>query len=95
MASFAYFLSFCGLNYLCSTQPDNLKTKYVVFKNDVGQWIYGYLAISVSIVMVFYILWYRAFKNSGYIFTCGALILYLLLQAVSIGVGLFFWNAVD
>ena len=68
----------------------------MIFYNnsDVGQWVYGYFAISASIVLVFYILWYRAFKNSGYVFTCGALFLYLLFQCVSIGVGVFFYEEV-
>ena len=67
----------------------------MIFVNEVGQWIYGYFAIAASIVLVFYILWYRAFKNSGYIFTCGALLLYLLFQCISVAVGVFFHENVD
>ena len=59
MASFVYFLFFIGLNYLCSTEPDSLQTKRVVFVDEVGQWVYGYFAIASTIVLVFYILWYR------------------------------------
>ena len=66
-----------------------MQTKRVVFYNEVGQWVYGYLALAASIVIIFYIIWYRAFKNSGYIFTCGALLLYLLLQTISVGIGVF------
>lgn len=67
----------------------------MIFVNEVGQWVYGYLAIAATIVLVFYILWYRSFKNSGYVFTCGSLLLYLLFQGVSIAVGLFFYGVVD
>jgi len=81
--------------YLCSTQPDNLKTKPVVFHNEVGQWTYGYLAISFCIVLVFFILWLRHFKNSGYIFTCTSLLLYLLMQLISVGVGYFTYYVLD
>ena len=49
----------------------------------------------MDIVIVFYILWYRSFKNSGYVFTCSSLLLYLLLQTVSVVVGMFFWQSVD
>jgi len=95
VASFVYFLFFAGLNYACSTQPANLKTRYIIFYNLVGQWIIGYLAIAVSIVIVFYILWYRSFKNSSYVFSCGTLLLYLLFQAVSVGIGYLFFFLVD
>ena len=67
----------------------------MTFHNEVGQWIYGYLSIAASIVIVFYILWYRSFKNSGYTFTCTALLLYLLFQAISVAVGVFFYDQVD
>ena len=36
VASFVYFLFFLGLMWLCSTQPDNLKTKEIQFYNTVG-----------------------------------------------------------
>ena len=94
MASFIYFGFFVGLNYLCSIEPDGLETKRVVFVDEVGQWVYGYLAIASTIVLVFYILWYRTFKNSRYVFTCSALLLYILFQAVSIGIGFFFHEVV-
>lgn len=96
VASFLFFCIFIALNYWCSTEPDNLETRRVVFYNnsEVGQWVYGYLAIAASIVLVFYILWYRAFKNSNYVFTCGGLFLYILFQGVSIGVGVFFYEEV-
>ena len=67
----------------------------MVFVNEVGQWVYGYLAIAASIVIVFYILWYRSFKNAEYKFTCPAFLLYLLFQAVSVGVGIFFYEEVE
>ena len=91
VASFVYFLFFGGLNYVCSTEPDSLQTIRVVFYNEVGQWIYGYLAIAASIVFVFFILWYRSFKNSGYVFTCASLLLALLLEVISCAVGFFFY----
>ena len=46
-------------------------------------------------MLVFFILWLRHFKNSGYIFTCGSLLLYILFQAVSIGVGYLTYHNVD
>lgn len=94
VASFLYFAFFAGLNYVCSTEPDGLQTKRVVFVNEVGQWVYGYFAIAASIVLVFYILWYRTFKNSRYVFTCTAFLLYILFQAVSVGIGFFFYETV-
>jgi len=45
--------------------------------------------------LVFFILWYRSFKNSGYIFNCGGFFLLLLFWAVSIGAGVFFYEAID
>ena len=56
--------------------------------------MYGYLAIAVTIVLAFYILWFRAFKNSGYVFTCSSLLLYVLFQGVSFAVGVFFYEVV-
>ena len=67
----------------------------MVFYNDVGQWVYGYLAIATTIVLVFYILWYRAFKNSGYIFNCAGFFLLILFWIISIAIGVFFYEALD
>ena len=53
------------------------------------------MSIAVSIVIVFYILWYRSFKNSKYTFTCSALLLYILFQAISTAIGIFFYEEVD
>ena len=94
VASFAYFVFFTCLNAICANEPDGLQTRRVIFDNEVGQWVYGYLAIAASIVLVFYILWYRAFKNSGYVFSCATLLLYVLFQLVSVAVGIFFYETI-
>jgi len=53
------------------------------------------LAIAAGIVLVFFILWYRSFKNSKYIFTCTSLLLALLLEIISVAIGFFFYNSVE
>ena len=45
-------------------------------------------------MLVFYILWYRAFKNGGYRFTCSTLLLYMLFQAIAVAVGVFLYEMV-
>ena len=86
---------FTGVNLYCDSKSDDFETKRVTFHNEVGQWVYGYLAIAVSIVLVFYILWYRTFKNAGYAMSCKSVLLYVLLQTVSVVIGLFFYNRVE
>ena len=93
--SIVYFMFFTGVNLYCDSKSDSFETKRVTFHNEVGQWVYGYLAIAVSIVLIFYILWYRSFKSAGYAITWRNMLLYILLQGVSIVIGLFFYNKVE
>lgn len=70
-------------------------TKKITFQNEFGQHVLGFFSIFFSLLVLLYISWFRVFKYQKFAINALVVIIYLVFQLASIGLGFYFFILAD